>query len=192
MWQHCDGVVSVDSRFCVPASGCNTGVVAYGLVSTRCLKPRKSLIEEFKENAWQSFYCVSLGGWATTTAIFMVAKESLWLELARNNRKLQWDECKPSSVWAVEQMNQLALSVTTQSLESCFSPLLATKGYHGFPERQAQGSKVPPNCSIDGGQWDSTRLKSFLQWHWMLSSFFYFFSYIGFSPAHLSHLSLYG
>lgn len=139
---------------------------------TLYLKLRKALIEEFKGNAWQSLFCVSLGGRATTTAIFMVAKESLWLELAWNNHKLQWDECKHSPVWAVEQMNQLAISVTTQSLESCFSPLLDTKGYHGFPERQAQGSKVPPNSSIDGGQWDSTGLKSFLQWRWMLSSFY--------------------
>lgn len=49
-------------------------------------------------------------------------------------------------------MNEMALSETTQSLESCFSPLLDTKGYHGSPERQAQRSKVSLNCSIDGGQ----------------------------------------
>lgn len=73
------------------------------------------------------------------------------------------------TVWAAAQMNQLAISVTTQSLESCFSPLLDTKGYHGFPELQAQGSKVPPNCSIDGRWGDSTALKSFPQWLWMLS-----------------------
>lgn len=66
----------------------------------------------------------------------------------------------------------VAISVTTQSLESCFSPLLDTKGYHGFPELQAQGSKVPPNCSIDGRRWDSAALKSFPQWLWMLSCFF--------------------
>lgn len=69
-------------------------------------------------------------------------------------------------------MNQLAKSVTTQSLESCFSPLLDTKGYHGFPELQAQGSKVPPNCSIDGRRGDSAALKSFPQWLWMLGCFY--------------------
>lgn len=48
-------------------------------------------------------------------------------------------------------------SVTTQRLESCFSPLLDTKGYHGSPERQARGSKVALNCSIDGGQREGAR-----------------------------------
>lgn len=46
----------------------------------------------------------------------------------------------------------MVLSVTTQRLESCFSPLLDTKGYHGSPQRQAQRSKFALNCSIDGGQ----------------------------------------
>lgn len=73
-------------------------------------------------------------------------------------RRSRLDQCKPCSVRAAVQMNQLAISVTTQSLESCFSPLLDTKGYHGFPELQAQGSKVLPNCSIDGRRGDSTAL----------------------------------
>lgn len=51
----------------------------------------------------------------------------------------------------------MVLSVTTQRLESCFSPLLDTKGYHGSPQWQAQRSKVALNCSIDGGQREAAR-----------------------------------
>lgn len=54
----------------------------------------------------------------------------------------------------VAELTLWAFSETAQSLESCFSPLLVTKGYHGSPERQAWRSKVSLNCSIDRGQWD--------------------------------------
>lgn len=38
-------------------------------------------------------------------------------------------------------MNEMPLRETIQSLESCFSPLLETKGYHGSLEQQALGVK---------------------------------------------------
>lgn len=51
----------------------------------------------------------------------------------------------------------MALSVTTQRLESCFSPLLDMKGYHGSPEQRAQRSKVALDCSLGGAQREGAR-----------------------------------
>lgn len=71
-----------------------------------------------------------------------------------NVSKVPWlGELSPPKTTKVnlELWMKCPLSETTPRLDSCFSPLLDTKGCHGDPEGYAQRSKVALNSSIDAG-----------------------------------------